>query len=276
MDNSFTIKRRKPWLAAILSFVTTGLGQFYNGQWKKGLVLFVVETALGLGVVIGLASFPAMAVGVAVLLGFNVFVAVEAYLCAKRTDEYVLRPSNRWWVYALLITANFIAGGALDYTAKGYFYQSFKVPSKSMLQTLQVGDHFMAEILSKTSVIQRGDIVVFLEPEKGRHYVKRVIGLPEDVFEIRAQHVHIDGRQLSEPYVQHTKSNDFPERDELAPIRLNQDEYFLMGDNREESYDSRWFGPIARDAIKARVKYIYFPGHVGSDGWFDRLGMEVR
>lgn len=276
MDNSPTIKRRNPWLAALLSFVTTGLGQFYNGQWKKGLVLFVVETVLGLGVVVALASFPAMAVGVAVLLGFNVFVAGEAYMSAKRTGEYRLRPSNRWWVYAVLIVANFIAGGALDYTAKGYFYQSFKVPSKSMLQTLQIGDHFMAEILSDASRIERGDIVVFLEPEKGRHYVKRVIGLPGDTFEIRAQHVYIDGRQLPEPYVQHTKPIGFPERDELAPRRLSQGEYFLMGDNREESYDSRWLGPIKRAAIKARVQYIYFPGHVGSDGWFDRLGMDVR
>lgn len=270
------IKNRKPWLAALLSFVTTGLGQFYNGQWKKGLVLFVMETVLGLGVVIALASFPAMVVGVVVLLGFNIFVAGEAYLSAKRTGEYRLRPSNRWWVYALLIVANFIAGAALDFTAKGYFHQSFKVPSKSMLQTLQVGDHFMAEILSEASVIERGNIVVFLEPENGRYYVKRVIGLPGETFEIRAQQVYVGGRQLSEPYVQHTKFNDFPERDELNPIRLGQDEYFLMGDNREESYDSRWLGPIKRDTIKARARYLYFPGHVGSDGWFGRLGLDVR
>lgn len=270
------LKRRKPWLAALLSFVTTGLGQLYNGQWKKGAGLFVIETALGLGVVMAMGTFAGLITGILFLLSFNLFVAGEAYLSAKRTTEYRLGPCNRWWIYTLLIVANLTVGATVDQLASASFYKTFKVPSGSMLQTLQIGDHFMAEILTDETAIHRGDILVFKDPEKGVHFVKRAIGLPGELIEIQEKNVFINGKRVDEPYVQHTKMENLPIRDYFPAYKLKQDEYFLLGDNREKSYDSRWLGPIKKDALKARAKYFYFPGDVGNEGWFARLGAPIR
>lgn len=276
MMHDTTFKRRKPWLAALLSFVTTGLGQFYNGQWKKGLGFFVVETVLGLWAVLSMGSFKGLVYGVAILLTANIFVAAEAYISARRIGEYSLKRSNRWWVYALLIIANVVVGSSVDFVVSGRLHQSFKIPSESMLQTLQVGDHLMAGILDKDDTVQRGEIIVFDDPNSGRHFVKRVIGLPGETIEMRDKIVFINGVRLDEPYTQHTKSDIQPMRDWFPPYRLGPEEYFMLGDNRDASYDSRWLGPIKRDSLMARVKYLYFPGNVGSEDWFYRWGMEIR
>lgn len=276
MENFGTVRPRKPWLAVLLSFASTGLGQVYNGQWRKGLTFFGIETVLGIPVVYGLGSFSVLVGGVTVLLVFNLGVAVEAYCTARNQGAYRLGRTNIWWVYALFFIANLVVGLGLDGVADRYYYKSFKVPSKSMLYTLEVGDHFMAEVLSREAVVVRGDIVVFLDPESGRHFVKRVIGLPGETLEVRDRMVFINGRALDEPYALHTQSAIKSVRDIFGPVTLESGEYFVMGDNREASFDSRWFGPVPGERIMARARYIYFPGHLGSAGWFGRLGMDIR
>jgi signal peptidase I len=99
---------------------------------------------------------------------------------------------------------------------------------------------------------QRGDIVVIDRPDEQEDLIKRVIGLPGETIEISAGVVYIDGRPLNEPYAR-LSTGDSPSR------RLGADEYFIMGDNRANSKDSRLFGPIPRDSIVGRAWIIYWP-----------------
>lgn len=269
-------KRRKPWLAALLSLGTTGLGQFYNGQWRKGLVFLGMEGALGSLVMLGMGSFAGLCVTVGLLIAANLLIAAEAYRTALHLSEYTVGPVNRWWIYALVIVANLTLGGTLNMATKARFYQTYKIPSGSMLQTLRIGDHFMAETLDEEDVIRRGDIVIFLQEDVDRYMVKRVIGLPGETIAMRGKTVFINGTELKEPYVRHTSKSTVLVRDSFPPRKLNPNDYFVMGDNREKSFDSRWLGPVRRTAIKARAKYLYFPGEPGSEEWFERLGMDVR
>lgn len=270
-------QRRKPWLAALLSFATTGMGQIYNGQWKKGLLYFAVESVLGLLVVLGMGTFKTLVMGVGALLIVNLLIAGEAFFTARRRGDYVLRPCNRGWVYALVFLVNVGVGSGIEWMTSEQLYKSYKIPSGSMLQTLQVGDHFMGEVLNDSSPLDRGWIVVFEFPEDAnKDFVKRVVGLPGDTVHIRDKILYINGEQLDEPYVQHTEEDFKPIRDNLGPFTLEPQHYFLMGDNREGSYDSRWFGPVKRDKIKARAGYIYFPGEMDDPDWGKRLGMVVR
>ena len=271
------MKPRKPWLAGLLSLLATGVGQVYNGQWKKGVGFLLAELVFSLAMIPFFKDFTSMLILLAFLLGFNLFVAGEAYATARGLREFVPGRSNRWWIYAAFLAGGLALGGVFDVVIEGFAYRTYKVPTESMVPTIGVGDHFMVDILGADDPLERGDIVIFRFPGNGeRDFVKRVIGLPGETVEIRGQAVSVDGRELDEPYALHTTPGSLPKRDEFGPFRVPEGTYFMLGDNRENSYDSRMFGPVERERITGRALYLYFPGNVGSEGWGDRLGMAFR
>jgi signal peptidase I len=148
---------------------------------------------------------------------------------------------------------------------KTFLFQAFYIPSASMEPTLKVHDRVLVNKLSyHLHSVHRGDIVVFKAPPEERtaqikDLVKRVIGLPGDTIEARGGHVYIDDRLLSEPYLpKGTITNDLPK--ETVPANS----YFMMGDNRTESSDSRVFGPIKRSALIGRAFVRMWPlTHLG-------------
>ena len=149
--------------------------------------------------------------------------------------------------------------------------QATMVPTESMTPTILVGDHFMLDkvafpanypeavqkILPERS-IRRGDIVAFWSPEDpDKRLIKRVIGLPLDTFEVRDGEVYINGERLKEPYVVHS----FPEfyrAENAAPVTIPPDAFFMMGDNRDKSRDSRYFGVVQRQALIGKPLFIYW------------------
>jgi signal peptidase I len=178
-----------------------------------------------------------------------------------------------------------------------FVVQAFKIPSQSMEPTLLVGDHLLVnkfifggdgawyDKLLPYRAIRRGDIIVFKFPfDDHPHYVKRVIGLPGDRIRIRDEHVYVNDKLLLEPYVIHDPSaedpfdKNFPPADpypyeaglrpEWAATIANYihdgelvvpaNHYFAMGDNRDRSWDSRYWGFVDRDAIMGRPVVIYW------------------
>lgn len=270
------VKPRRPWLACLLSLLITGLGQAYNGQWKKGAGFLAVELVLALAMIPLFGNFTSLTLLVAFLLGFNLFVAREAYATAKGLREFVPGRTNRWWVYTVFLAGGLLLGFAFEGVVKSRFYKTYMAPTGSMIPTLLVGDHFMVGLLASDDSVGRGDIVIFrLAAEGNKDFVKRVVGLPGETIEIRNRVVYIDGQPLDEPYALHTGGIQ-PARDNLASYLIPRGTYFVMGDNREKSYDSRLFGPIKREGITGRALYIYLPGCGGGGKWSERLGMALR
>lgn len=154
--------------------------------------------------------------------------------------------------------------------------QAFKIPSSSMESTLLIGDHIFVNKflygyhipLTKGRVLRfsspnRGDIIVFVFPEdKSKDFIKRVIGVPGDTIEIRQKRVFVNGQPLSENYVQYADGNMVDgfvrSRDNLPPIKVPPDKLFVMGDNRDRSYDSRFWGYVDMDAVIGKAMFIYF------------------
>jgi signal peptidase I len=175
----------------------------------------------------------------------------------RSTPLHSLRGEIRVWTRDLLIAI----GLALVIIV--FLYQPVKVEGTSMAPLLSDQERiFINKFVYRFEPIQRGDVVVFWYPvDHSKSFIKRVIGLPGERVEIRQGTVYVDGKILPEPYVppQYEDLSDFAERTVPA------DSYFVMGDHRISSNDSRVFGPVASQFIYGRAVFAYWPvDHFGS------------
>lgn len=172
-----------------------------------------------------------------------------------------------------------------------FVVQAFKIPSESMLETLQVGDHLLASKFAYGVKIpftdkyiyegeppQRGDIIIFQYPnDPSVDYIKRVIGVPGDVIEVRDKQLYRNGQPVKEGYIRHTDPDGIePLRDNYAPVTVPQDKYFVMGDNRDNSLDSRFWGFVDRKAIRAKAWRIYWSSQGLGDIRWNRMGQKIE
>lgn len=165
--------------------------------------------------------------------------------------------------------------------ARTFLFQAFEVPSPSMEKNVLTGDRLLvnkfllapvarslAAVLPSRGV-RRGDIVVFRFPEDPRRdFLKRVVGLPGEFVAIRDKRVFVDGRLLDEPYAFHSDDRVWPDdpsipddrrrRDQLAPSTVPPGAYFVMGDNRDDSNDSRYWGAVPAGHIEGRALFVYW------------------
>jgi signal peptidase I len=153
-----------------------------------------------------------------------------------------------------------VAALVIAIVIRTFVFQAFYIPSESMVPTLKVGDRVLVNKLSyKLHDPRRGDIVVFKAPPAAetadiKDLVKRLVGLPGDTIEGKRGRIYINGRVLSEPYLPDgVKSRTF------GPEKVPPDSYFMLGDNRQYSKDSTFFGPIKRNQLIGRVFMRIWP-----------------
>jgi signal peptidase I len=163
-----------------------------------------------------------------------------------------------------------------------FVVQAFKIPTGSMEQNLLIGDHLLvnkfifgsasspfARALLPVADVKRRDVIVFKYPEEpDRDFIKRVIGLPGETVELRQKRVYINGTPLDEPYVYFLQppgtttdlheTTSFDLRERYGPVTVPPNQYFVMGDNRDNSQDSRYWGFLPRDYIKGKALLIYW------------------
>ena len=161
-----------------------------------------------------------------------------------------------------------------------FVVQAFKIPTGSMENNLLIGDHLLVNKFTFAPTlwswerailpvrdIRRGDIIVFKYPEDpSRDFIKRTIGLPGDTVELRNKKVYINGKPLDEPYVHFlfpaeggpSDDSSFDVRRNYGPVTVPPDKYFMMGDNRDNSEDSRYWGFMPREYVKGKALFIYF------------------
>lgn len=171
---------------------------------------------------------------------------------------------------------------------RAFFVQAFKIPSGSMLDTLLIGDHLLVNkfiygtripftkiYLREGSSPQHGDIIVFEYPRNPSiDYIKRIVGVPGDKLMLRDKVLYRNGEPLNEPYVRHTPSS-VRARDNFAELTVPENHYFAMGDNRDESSDSREWGFVHKDAIHGKAWRIYWSWASLSDIRWSRIGKSI-
>lgn len=231
-----------------------------------------------------------------------------------RGAQRLLRATWEWSRSILMALALFLVIRSMG-------LEAFKIPTGSMEGTILVGDFLLvnkavygAEIpgtdlhLPALAEPQRGDIVVFSPPhEMDRNYVKRLVGLPGDTLQMLDKVLLVNGEPLQEPYVRHVDGRGdafhprmrwqrrhllgpqdpasyHPSRDNWGPIEVPADSLFVLGDNRDNSEDSRYWGFVPREALKGRPWRVYYSldSHEGSglswlkDVRWDRIGGRIR
>jgi signal peptidase I len=171
-----------------------------------------------------------------------------------------------------------------------FVVQAFKIPTGSMENNLLIGDHLLVNkmvfgptesglerALTPVGEIRRGDVVVFKYPEEPeRDFIKRVIGLPGDTLEVREKRVYVNGQALDEPYVhflappsqsEYNEITSFDVRERYGPVTVPADQYFMMGDNRDNSQDSRYWGFLPRELVKGKALVIYWSYESGREDY---------
>lgn len=167
-----------------------------------------------------------------------------------------------------------------------FVIQAFKIPSGSMKETLLIGDHilvnkfiygikipFTQKTIIPIKTPKSGDIVVFEFPEDPeKDFIKRVIGVAGDVVEVHDKKVYVNHKLLNHDYGIYTDPYSFPAsvqpRDNFGPVRVPPNSFFVMGDNRDQSYDSRFWGFVSLKAVKGKALIIYW-------SW-DKINFGVR
>lgn len=199
------------------------------------------------------------------------------------------KSAAREWGEALLVAV------VLALFIRTFVVQAFKIPSGSMIPSLLVGDHILvnkfiygvripvvdAWILGPW-VPQRGDIIVFKYPyDESRDFIKRVIGLPGEVVEVRGNQVLINNRPLKESYAVYERPATSPNPrsfgDPAGPITVPKDKLFVLGDNRDHSQDSRFWGLLDIHKVEGEAFFIYWSwdSQEGRPRW-DRIGKIIQ
>jgi signal peptidase I len=227
---------KKPWIAAVLSLFCTGLGHLYCGRLGRGIALFLVPLALLL-LLIGIVTLPPsmpllLLLIVLVLLGPIVYLyaALDAHRLARGLAAGAPpRPWQHPLVYAVLLVVGFLYPLLAVAFLKAEALEAFRIPQASMAPTILPGDRLLVRKWGwRPEDARVGDVVVFRSPEAGGpHYIKRVAGLPGDRIE--------DQRVVPAGHV------------------------WVLGDNAENSRDSRAFGPVPVTSLLGPVIYRYWP-----------------
>jgi len=276
MNGAAIHKRRVPFLASIATFGAPGLGQIYNGQLHKAAIFYLFSLCWYLilpTTPVG-RSFSALFSYLVTSLGLGCAVIVDAWINARKQANYELRRWNRWYAYgAIILTQTFVIAPIIDGVLFPTPIKVYKVASGAMLPTLQIGDRLVADLNAyKSATPQRGDVALFEYPvDPTKDFVMRIIGLPGEKIEIRDTRVYVNGNTLNETWGVYDGPNSETEgRKNFGPETIPPNEYFVMGDNRDRSYDSRFWGTVPLSAFKSRALYLYWTSEKS------RLGQRVQ
>jgi signal peptidase I len=246
----------KRWVAVLVSLLCPGAGQLYCGFPKRALAILSVELLSLVGLRHLLAQAPYnplfdLFVGFFPLL-YGVVTTWDAWRCARKPSA---RRSNLMPVLAFTLLIWYVPAVVAEVLSADRFpVRTFFIPSGSMIPTIATGDYILVRMVPFEP--KAGDIAVF-EPPETYHgnktvLVSRIVAVGGDEVEVRSHVLYINGAPKDESYIKEPIDEDYEK------IRIPEGQYFMMGDNRNDAYDSRFWGPVPRDHLKGRVMSIFW------------------
>lgn len=283
--NNEKANSRNMFFAFLLSVLVPGLGQLYNGQLRKSAICAIGLLSLIIGFdLLGLKQyFWAYTALIIILFALCVAISIEAAVTAGRTKEYQIKNYNKWYVYLVIVLVWFIAVLTVERLLRTTRYKSFQVSTDSGNPNLIAGDYVLGDLgCYKTKEPEYGDLIVFSIPN-GESQVFRIVGMPNDTLNIENQLVKYKNKKSVATFVSNLTWNDcdaeefietlpngfkyriyrnkIPHDSAIATIRniiVPNDSYFVLGDNRDFSADSRFVGVIHKQQVHGKLLYIFF------------------
>jgi signal peptidase I len=285
---------RRPWIAVLLSLLCTGLGHIYCGRFVKGLVLYTISfffmplVAVSAMVGVNTTVLLLIAAGYGAVTAVYIYAIVDANKIAKQADRpYMLRDYNSLTVYILLVMLQVPFSFGIAFQFRAHVMEAFSCPKRSMEPNIQVGDRFLVNKTAYASRSpQRGEIIVFNSPEnRHQRWVKRVIAVAGDTIAVRGDEILLNRQPLArEPiqpghaalagfqstgslyretsgdlsYFVQLDTTEQPPAD-VEEIRIPPGMLFVLGDNRDQSCDSRTVGLIPQADVVGQAQFLYWP-----------------
>lgn len=274
MSAETDIRPRQAWAALLLGLLLPIVGFAYVGRLALGFAVFFAGPAamFALGRSGLVQSLPVFYTFAAFLILLQLWILFYLWRRARASTDYHLRPYNRWYGYIALLLVSFVLSNVLA-TQRGrlFGFDVYRITAVSMSPTLVPGDFVLADM--RPAAIERsgrGDIVVYRPHRNGNPpWIGRLVGLPGEIILAGDREVEIDGKCLDEPYL-HALREPMALPIPYASQILGADEYFILGDNRSRSDDSRFQGPYRRERLIGRVGAIWFSRDMGRIGALDR------
>ena len=285
---------RKPWIAAVLSLLCTGLGHLYCGNGLKGLVLFLVSLLFMPAVVVAALLVPSTSILWGIMLwalavcGIYLYAIIDAFRVARRLDPpYSKHEYNHPVVYGLFLLVGLTYPIGSAWFLRENVLEAFFIPASSMTPGVLNGDRVLVnKLAARQTLPRRGETVVFRAPQqRNMRYIKRVIGLPGDTVAVRGDETYVNGKKLERDPVPastlsaiqrqvtgrvFTETNAgyrysvmLDEQSSAQPdfpeMTVPEDMLFVLGDNRHRSRDSRSFGCVPIGDLIGPLQYVYWP-----------------
>ncbi len=290
---------RRPWVAVLLSLLCAGVGHIYCGRFVKGLVLYALSfffmPLVEICALVGVNTFVLLiiAAGYGAITVIYLYAIFDSHKIAKQSERpYVLRDYNRLIVYVLLILLQIPFTFGIAFQFRAHVMEAFYCPARSMEPSIQVGDRFLVNKTAYASRSpERGEIVVFNSPVvRHQRWVKRVIAIPGDTIAVRGDEVLLNGQPLvrdkagigeaalrgfdssgdvfcewngNVSYFVQVDSDEDGAAD-FEETRIPPGMLFVLGDNRDQSRDSRDFGLLPQSGVLGQAQFLYWPARTWS------------
>jgi signal peptidase I len=291
--------------AAIVTWLLgAGAGQLALGRWRAAIVLLLLDAIAWTAMIAtALACWPrAFWWATVALFSFRLFATVHALRRMPEDRE------PRWSRVALLWGALVLVSAAQSAAIRGGLVEGFKIPAGSMLPTLEVGDHVMVD--RRPRPIQRGDVIVFqYPPDPTKDFIKRVVAIGGDTIEIKDDALVLNGAAVPTAVAGPARFPDFdeitgqwsdrayaahderlgertyrvlsddgarpPQLSSMAPKQVPPGHVFVLGDNRDNSHDSRYWGTVPLELVKGRALFLYWSSGPAGVRW-QRIGKIIE
>ncbi len=283
------MKNRNPLIAGIMSIMFLGLGQLYNGQLRKAIIFAfsIIPICFLIGFSGLLKCFKGLIISMFLVLGYIAFVLLDSVKWAYKQNDYELKKVNSIKYYVAFIVGWYILIFLLPFAVKSITgYETFEISTPSMEPSIKAGDRIMATVI-KPQNLKIGDIITFTR-EDGQKYLSRAMGLPGQKIEIIDNKVSINdiaekweeiekieldeyhyqifnsvlpsGRVIGTQKMLTYNNINIPEQEisNLKSMIIPKNQIYVIGDNRNNSMDSRMYGAISFDQIEKQVHYVWW------------------
>ncbi len=266
---------RNMFITILLSALTPGLGHFYCGYNKKGMILYgiMIGVSILFFIVLYRWFYGFIFYFGFILVSYLYCIGESMYFAWTKPGSAEMTRFNRWYVYLAMVLVHIAAVMPVIFSIVSPL-KLYRVPTNSMAPTLVAGDYFLVDKrYYENRIPERGDVVVFLSSRNERIYnVKRVVGLPGEKIRAIGNVVFINGNQIKESY----PGIEIPFQDysgyKIYSTPIPENNVYVLGDNRDESYDSRYYGSIKISSLKGKGLYKVWRKefeNIGKRLWYD-------